>query len=150
MALCPGLTRAFVSIFPSCVHLHPRVLTCLAAQMYWLALHRRVPAIRYQPPPSLLGLRRRVHSRMYWHLSDVLSRTVHYENNIYSALTSYLSEIFPARRGFVVAPQCLLRPIIPLPDDTDSDAPSDISFSSAGGVHIGRESSECYDSSFQT
>jgi len=115
-----------------------------------LAVGRPIPTIGYEAPPSVAALRQRVPLATYSLLSEILSRGVHYKNDICTPLNSYLSSIFPPERGFLVGPQTVLRPVIPDqdPDDPDPGAASDVSYSSAGGIHIGRYSRECRQPSF--
>ena len=81
----------------------------LAAQMY---PSQQIPAIPDEVIPTLAQLKTGVPKIVRWNMHETLSRQVHYENELYAPIDTYLSTIFPPSRGFTAGPQRLIRPAI--------------------------------------
>lgn len=95
------------------------------------------PELPLENPPSVNNLITRIDSWIIYHLLRTLESDVHYENQLYGPISSFLASIFPSRRRYMVIPQAILRRAM---DDHEIDEDlANVSFGSTGAFHESRD-----------
>ncbi|CAA7262762.1 unnamed protein product [Cyclocybe aegerita] len=102
-----------------------------------LGIPTTMPSTGGTPRPTVVQIGDSIPESTYWHLSTVLRKTPHYENQYYLSLNGYLKTIFPEEQLYGVAPQHIIRPSLDA-DDIDEFQLAELSFTSTGGVHESR------------
>jgi len=102
----------------------------------------RVPL---ETPPSSDRLLEQMSAAALKSLLRLHNRDIHYESEIYPAISALLNDTLPQTRDFLLHTQALLRPVVnnpigPAPTQTGPEGLSGLSFSSTGAVHLGRRS----------
>ena len=92
--------------------------------------------LRAEDPPTINQLISRIDPWVLYHLKSVISSEVHYENQLYGPINSFISSIFLTSRRFMNIPQALLRR--PLDESQVDEHLANISFGSTGGLHESR------------
>ena len=106
-------------------------------------LNNATMPIRLQPEaaPTVDGLISQIDPWVLYHLRSIISSDVHYENQLYGPINSFIGSIFPTRRRYMTIPQALLRRAILEADEVDEFL-GDISIGSTGGLHESRNRGE--------
>ena len=91
--------------------------------------------------PTIDGLISQIDPWVLYHLQSIISSNVHYENQLYGPINTFISSIFPTRRRYMTIPQALLRRAIRESDEVDEFL-GDISIGSTGGLHESRDRSK--------
>ena len=93
--------------------------------------------LQQEAAPTIDGLISQIDPWVLYHLKSIISSDVHYENQLYGPINSFLCSIFPTRRRYMTIPQALLRRAILEADEVDEFL-GDISIGSTGGLHESR------------
>ena len=96
--------------------------------------------LRQEVAPTIDGLISQIDPWVLYHLQSIISSNVHYENQLYGPINTFISSIFPTRRRYMTIPQALLRRAIRESDEVDEFL-GDISIGSTGGLHESRDRS---------
>ncbi|KAM6489566.1 hypothetical protein JOM56_014985, partial [Amanita muscaria] len=95
------------------------------------------PALQSEGSPSSADLIAQIDRWIIYHLKATISSEVHYENQLYGCLNTFLFSLFPPRRQFMTIPQAIIRRAMGA-DEVDEDL-GNISFGSTGALHESRE-----------
>jgi len=87
-------------------------------------------------PPSIANLIAQIDPWVIYHLKQTVLSGIHYENQVYGVINSFVISIFPLRRRFMVVPQALIRRAMDA-DEVNEDL-GNISIGSTGGLHESR------------
>jgi hypothetical protein len=93
--------------------------------------------LQQENPPTVNQLISEIDPWVLYQLKSVISSGVHFENQLYGPLNTFISSIFLTRRRFMTIPQALLRKSLDEPQ-VDEDW-ANISFGSTGGLHESRD-----------
>lgn len=102
------------------------------------------PALQFEGPPSFANLITQIDRWIIYHLKATISSDVHYENQLYGSLNTFLFSLFPPRRQFMTIPQAIVRRAMGA-DEIDEDL-GNISFGSTGALHESRDLRKLYRS----
>lgn len=92
-----------------------------------------------EPLPDVAEILAGVEPWIVWNLRNTVDSDVHFENQLYGSIVSFLSSVFPARRRYMVIPQGILRRVLNEDEyDDESLNAGDISIGSTGAVHESR------------
>ena len=95
------------------------------------------PRLRPEQPPSVDNLIAQIDDWVIYHLLRTLESDIHYENQLYGPISSFLGSIFPSRRRYMLIPQAILRRAM-----NDSEVAEDlanVSIGSTGAFHESRD-----------
>jgi len=90
--------------------------------------------LQQEAAPTIDGLISRIDPWVLYHLKSTILSDVHYENQLYGPINSFIGSVFPTGRRYMTIPQALLRRSIP---EGEADE-GDISIGSIGGLHESR------------
>ena len=90
-----------------------------------------------EAPPSINGLISRIDPWVLYHLKTIVLSNVHYENQLYGPMNSFITSIFPTRRRYMTIPQALLRRAIQDGNEVDEFL-DNVSIGSTGALHESR------------
>jgi hypothetical protein len=93
------------------------------------------PALQHENPPNVNNLIFQIDSWIIYHLLKTLESNIHYENQLYGPISSYLTSIFPTRRRYMVIPQAIFRRAINIDEVEDL---ANVSIGSTGAYHESR------------
>jgi len=95
------------------------------------------PDLKFEGLPSSANLISQIDRWIIYHLKATVSSDVHYENQLYGCLNTFLFSLFPPRRQFMTIPQPIVRRAMEA-DEIDEDL-GNISFGSTGALHESRD-----------
>lgn len=93
--------------------------------------------LQQEAAPTIDGLISQIDPWVLYHLKSIILSNVHYENQLYGPINSFIGSIFPTRRRYMTIPQALLRRAILEGDEVDEFL-GNISIGSTGGIHVAR------------
>lgn len=93
------------------------------------------PALQHENPPNVNNLIVQIDSWIIYHLLKTLESNVHYENQLYGPIFSFLTSIFPTRRRYMVIPQAMFRRAVNV---NEADDLANVSIGSTGAYHESR------------
>ena len=67
------------------------------------------PGLQLEQPPSVNNLIAQIDDWVIYHLLRTLESNIHYENQLYGPISSFLTSIFPSRRRYMLIPQAIFR-----------------------------------------
>ena len=70
-------------------------------------------------------------------LLRTLESNIHYENQLYGPISSFLTSIFPSRRRYMLIPQAIFRR--PMSDSEVAEDLANVSIGSTGAFHESRD-----------
>lgn len=119
---------------------HPIIFTILGNSLADMtSLYPPPPAIQHEVPPQVDDILAGVEPWILYNLQNTFASDVHYENQLYGSITTFLLSIFPARRRYMIIPQGILRRVMAEDEfDDESENAGDISIGSTGAVHESR------------
>ena len=94
------------------------------------------PGLQFEQPPSVDNLIAQFDNWVVYHLLRTLESNVHYENQLYGPVSSFLTSIFPSRRRYMLIPQAILRRA--MSDDEVAEDLANVSIGSTGAFHESR------------
>lgn len=94
-------------------------------------------ALQPEYPPTVNGLISQIDPWVLYHLKSVISSNVHYENQLYGPISSFINSIFPTSRRYMTIPQAILRRAILEGDEVDEYL-DNVSIGSTGALHESR------------
>jgi hypothetical protein len=94
------------------------------------------PVLQSEKLPSVDDLISQIDDWVIYHLLKTLQSGIHYENQLYGPISSFLSSIFPSRQRFMLIPQAIFRRA--MKDDEVAEDLANVSISSTGAYHESR------------
>jgi hypothetical protein len=98
---------------------------------------QRPPALIPENPPTATNLIAHIDGWIIFHLKATISSNVHFENQLYGSVASFLASIFLSRRRFMTIPQAILRRAMEAEEVDEYLA--NVSFGSTGALHESRD-----------
>ena len=95
------------------------------------------PDLQFEQPPSVNNLIAQIDDWVIYHLLRTLESNIHYENQLYGPISSFLSLIFPSRRRYMLIPQAIFRRA--MSDNEVAEDLANVSFGSTGAFHESRD-----------
>jgi len=95
------------------------------------------PRLRPEQPPSVDNLIAQIDDWVIYHLLRTLESNIHYENQLYGPISSFLTLIFPSRRRYMLIPQAILRRA--MSDREVAEDLANVSIGSTGAFHESRD-----------
>lgn len=93
------------------------------------------PDLQIEEPPSVDELIAQIDDWVIYHFLRTLESNIHYENQLYGIITTFLVSIFPPSRRYMVIPQALIRRTL---RNDEVDDLANVSIGSTGGYHESR------------
>lgn len=95
------------------------------------------PGLQLEQPPSVNNLIAQIDDWVIYHILKTLESDIHYENQLYGPISSFLTSIFPCRRRYMVIPQAIFRRA--LSDSEVAEDLANVSIGSTGAFHESRD-----------
>ena len=95
------------------------------------------PGLQLEQPPSVNNLIAQIDDWVIYHLLRTLKSDIHYENQLYGPISSFLTSIFPSRLRYMLIPQAIFRR--PMSNSEVAEDLANVSIGSTGAFHESRD-----------